>query len=134
MILPQPTFFSYRPWDNNNDIQQIENDYVVKTISKHSKTKTGPSNNLGSDNTSDASDSEEEAIQPEEVKKKDVKPLASKPLEPVVVDERIKVRVKKTDGKFKKTKKTNKKNTVKPLIQRVGLYLRLLDSKTTRLI
>lgn len=82
--------FSYRPWDNNNDIQQIENNYVVKTISRHSKRKTGNSEQLGSDNTSEASESDEEVIEPK-IKKKEIVPAKSKPITPEVADERIKV-------------------------------------------
>ncbi|CAB3400686.1 unnamed protein product [Caenorhabditis bovis] len=63
----------YRPWDINNDIQQVEYDYVVKTITAHptdtpkskSKNQSSSTDNC-SYNDSDGSDSDEEKTSPEQ--------------------------------------------------------------------
>ncbi|CAI2355791.1 unnamed protein product [Caenorhabditis sp. 36 PRJEB53466] len=100
----------YRPWDNNNDIQQIENAYVVKTISKHSKTKPGTSTAMGSDNTSEASDSDEEVVETK-IKKKVVTLTASKPFEPAVADERMKEMERKFEVAIRRMEAANERQS-----------------------
>ncbi|MFH4975713.1 hypothetical protein AB6A40_002422 [Gnathostoma spinigerum] len=53
-------YADYRPWDLNNDVKQVENSYVIRTILKHGSVAR-PSSNLSHDSGqkdfSDASDS-----------------------------------------------------------------------------
>ncbi|KAF1749303.1 hypothetical protein GCK72_025770 [Caenorhabditis remanei] len=104
----------YRPWDNNNDIQQVENNYVVKTISRHSKTKAGTSDQLASDNTSEASESDEEIVAPK-IKKKVVAPVTSKPVIPIVPDERIKEMEHKFDLAIRRMEVANERQAARAL-------------------
>uniref|UniRef100_A0A8R1DGX3 PH domain-containing protein n=1 Tax=Caenorhabditis japonica TaxID=281687 RepID=A0A8R1DGX3_CAEJA len=98
----------YRPWDTNNDIKQFENNYVVKTISKHSKTKAGNSRPMGSDNTSEASESEEEIVEPEIVKKL-MKPVSSASFEPLVDEQTIKKLEHKFDVALRRMEANNER-------------------------
>ncbi|CAA94223.2 PH domain-containing protein [Caenorhabditis elegans] len=119
----------YRPWDNNNDIQQIENNYVVKTISRHSKRKTGNSEQLGSDNTSEASESDEEVIEPK-IKKKEIVPAKSKPITPEVADERIKEMERKFELAIRRMEAANERQSSRTLnaIQSTLLFVFVVTS------
>ncbi|ULT84903.1 hypothetical protein L3Y34_013528 [Caenorhabditis briggsae] len=119
----------YRPWDKNNDIQQVENNYVVKTISRHSKSKAGPSDQLGSDNTSEASESDEEIVAPK-IKKKVVVPTTSKPIQPPVPDERIKEMEHKFDLAIRRMEAANERQSARTInaIQSTLLFVFVVTS------
>ncbi|CAI5455147.1 unnamed protein product [Caenorhabditis angaria] len=76
----------YRPWDNNNDIQQVEHDYVVKTICAHPSAKACTSTIRTSDLDSENSDSEEERV----IRKKSVKSLHQQQAAPSDVEKLLK--------------------------------------------
>ncbi|CAL2051936.1 unnamed protein product [Caenorhabditis brenneri] len=119
----------YRPWDNNNDIQQVENNYVVKTISRHSKSKAGPSEQLGSDNTSEASESDEEVVEPK-IKKKVVVPTTSKPVQSAVPDERIKEMEHKFELAIRRMEAANERQSARTVnaIQSTLLFVFVMTS------
>uniref|UniRef100_A0A1I7V3J6 PH domain-containing protein n=1 Tax=Caenorhabditis tropicalis TaxID=1561998 RepID=A0A1I7V3J6_9PELO len=117
----------YRPWDNNNDIQQVENNYVVKTISRHSKSKTGAREQVASENTSEASESDEEIVEPK-IKKKVVAPTASKPIQQA--DDKIKEMEHKFDLALRRLEAANERQSARIInaIQSTLLFVFVVTS------